>query len=142
MGYESFNPYESLGTVILFFILFFIKVLVTFLILWPISKCGYPKKAYSKLNQELFFRDFSVLVFQPYLGLLFSSFLCLTAPKDDTDYHSNTIGLSIFLLFICTAIVPSILMYVASQPKEKREDPKFIQRFGSIVNGTRTRTIG
>ena len=44
IGYESFNPYLNLGTVVLMFFLYALQMIITFVILWPLSKLlGYDK---------------------------------------------------------------------------------------------------
>ena len=36
IGYESFNPYLNLGTVVLMFFLYALQMIITFVILWPL----------------------------------------------------------------------------------------------------------
>ena len=79
LGYETYNPYLNLGSLVILLICYFGAVLVNFLIQWPIQKAGYGKSAYKLLNYALFFKGLFEMIFNTYYVFVFSTLLLCTS---------------------------------------------------------------
>ena len=73
----------NLGTLSLLLVIFFFKIIYTFTIILPVSKC-FPeyRKKYKDLKKELFFNGFYELLFEGYFTIVLCSFFNLVAPND------------------------------------------------------------
>ena len=86
---------------------------------------GFAKEAYNYLKNSLFFSLLFDIIFNAYFAFVFSSMILVNANEKDTNYHEKLITFSWILLIICNIIIPSIIIYAAKVPEQKRKTLKY-----------------
>ena len=88
-------------------------MIFTFIIVWPLTKCGLCKEQYKYLKKLLIFDLLLSTVFETYFIIIFVAILILVSHNEDVDHHKKTIMFGCTLLFVCAIIVPLIIIYSA-----------------------------
>ena len=134
IGYENNSSLQNLGSIAIFFSIYFVKVFL-FIILLMLSLIlfGKRRKLVTSISQALFFTEFVSLSIDAYMELLISGFLNLS---DQKVFESKLLGdkIGVWACIMCLSfslvIIPLMILYVFCQSIEKMKSKDFENRWG------------
>jgi hypothetical protein len=107
-----------MGTVTLTFIIYIIRVIFVFVLLWPLSKCKFKRfrRFFKRQLKAPYFRSIITVVFEVYLELMVIGLISLYTPRGNKDFNAQTFVVGVFLLNLTFLVIPTIMVYVLSKP--------------------------
>jgi len=113
IGYGSYNPILNLGTLGIFLLLYFVKILGLIPIkCFNILTLGIGRNFFTKTFNALFWGEFIFIFINGYIEILISSILAYKAPKGSPDNTDFFFGFAMFLLYIALILIPSLLLWI------------------------------
>ena len=116
LGYETYSSVLNLGTLFIFLIVYFLKVLYL-CVLWVLSLVSKKfKYKVKKLQEKLFFNELLAIALEAYLEFLISGYLNIEAQKklvvSDAPWYKNgdiiSKYASYFCLFLAVVFIPGV----------------------------------
>mmetsp|Transcript_6152 Transcript_6152/g.9892 ORF Transcript_6152/g.9892 Transcript_6152/m.9892 type:complete len:366 (+) Transcript_6152:3401-4498(+) len=136
LGFDSFDPFNLLGTLGVFTALYFLKAGLFGFIILPVKHfCGKLKNLYSSLHNQLFFQEILMILIEGYLEFSIVIFMHITRPDEPGTGAGLTVGLlSVLALFI----LPGALTWVVRQERGRFEEEDFRVRWEALFQDLKT----
>ena len=138
LGYDNHNPMLNLGTITVVLIVYFVKVMGLFFILYPVKTYfGIGAVMYDKQFKKLFFTEILVLIIEGYIELLLAAFMNISAPQGHPENIRSNHIIDAILLLTTLVIVPATLIMILSKPFEVLKTNEFKEKFGALYEDLR-----
>jgi len=140
LGYESHNEILNLGSLAIFLVLYFLKVILYFLLL-PLSIIRPQlESTKNKLKKGLFFNDLIALLEEAYFEMLISTYLQFKAPLNTANGEVSSTGFGYISVFLVLLFLPAACIWVLSQPLERLREEEFKNSWEDLYTGMKTRS--
>ena len=116
LGYESHNSLRLLGSLFIFALMYYVRILVLFPLVCAIAKIwkvGLKYRTY--LRQSLFFNEFIVVNIEAYMELIIAGYINYINPLESTNGEIVAQYVAYYAFVVCLFILPSISIWVLIQ---------------------------
>lgn len=113
IGYDSYNTILNLGTLFVALMLYLLRLVAQFVIIWPLYKLGLisgTKKKYF-FNQVVFSMLLTIFI-EGYIEFLLSARLFFEAPPDSVDNTPLIRTISWIVLILCVVVAPGLFIWI------------------------------
>ena len=149
MSYDSHNPLLLLGTITAFILFYFARVLILYMILWPLKKyriCTSLRingvngaNSFDVLKRKLFWGEFLWIFLEGYIEILLAAVLTWYAPPTSFENTLWAKMSSVWMFFIALVIMPFCIIYVLTRRLFKLKQRDFKLKWGVLYNGIDTK---
>jgi hypothetical protein len=109
ISYDTFNTVLNLGSLFVALVIYVIRVIAQFLIIWPLYKMKCISGTWNrKLFNQVFFYNVLAIFTEGYFEFLLSARLFFEAPEDSFDNTPLIRNLSWAFLVICLVVTPAL----------------------------------
>ena len=116
LGYESHNSLRLLGSLFIFALLYYVRLLLLYPVVLSISKLWKVGVKYERdLKHSLFFNEFIVLNLEAYMELLISGYINYMFPLGSTNGEIVAQYVSYYSFAVCLFVLPCISIWVLIQ---------------------------
>mmetsp|Transcript_25612 Transcript_25612/g.39409 ORF Transcript_25612/g.39409 Transcript_25612/m.39409 type:complete len:360 (-) Transcript_25612:1793-2872(-) len=115
LGFDSYDPFANLGTLGLMTGLYFVKVVVYLLVLWPVQRIFKMKKSgswISTLGDSLFFSEIILIFIEGYIEFIVVLFLFDFKPVSPPPSFAQT-GTVALVALLALCLMPFVLARIA-----------------------------
>ena len=125
VGYETHNEILNLGSISLFVVYYFLKVIIYLLLKLYTYLSGKKTKIADTIGQQLFFGEILVLLIEAFFEFLISTLLQLRAPlKTESGEITSTWLGYLSLVLMLGFFLPSML-YILYQPLQRLKEEDY-----------------
>ena len=138
LGYETHNSMSLLGSLFLFTMLYFMRVMLFYPVVKlfvKITKIG--EQYFNELRDTLFYGEIIVISIEAYIELLIAGYVNYRYQLDSTGGEKFAVWVSYYCLFMCLVIMPFFSIYILTREMDSFHDEQFQIRYGAFWEGVR-----
>lgn len=127
LGYRTHNSMLNLGSLFIFVVLYFLKVMLLPFFALGVMLSGKGEKTYQSLKDQLFFKEIIILLIEGCMEFMISGYLNIQEPLRGTSFIGEELSFWVawFSFIKIMVVLPLAFFYMLQQPLARLESSSF-----------------
>jgi hypothetical protein len=136
LGYETHNSVRLLGSLLIFKVLWLVRVFIYYPIVKLYVKITKKGGKYLKsLSDTLFYGEVIIISIESFIEFLIAGYLNQRYQLFTAYGETFAVFTSYYCLLLCCIVLPLVMIFILRQEPEKFSDPTFQTKYGALWDG-------